>query len=104
VIRFDTRLGNGPVFSWDGEVVDYHFPSSSKVRIVDAAPSSTFSGGRETWRFSFSGGVTRFTLTWDYEPRGIVGRVLDLITRRRATRRAIRKSLQNLKVAVEERS
>lgn len=101
VIRFDTHPEGGSIFSWEGEIVDYHFPSSSKLRLVDAAPSSPFSEGTETWRFSGSGGVTSLTLIWDYEPRGIVGRVLDVVTRRRAARRAIRTSLQNLKDTLE---
>lgn len=107
VIRFDTRPAGGSVFSWDGEVVEYHFPSSSKLRVVDVAPSSSFVSGTETWRFSSSGqpaSATRFTLVWDYKPRGIVGRVLDLLFRRGATRRAIAQSLENLKGIIEDES
>lgn len=101
VIRFDTRPAMGSVFSWDGEVVEYHFPSSSKVKVVDIAPSSSFVNGTETWRFGSSGRVTRFNLIWDYKPRGIVGFILDLLVRRRATRRAVQESLQNVKALIE---
>ncbi|MBS3784177.1 MAG: SRPBCC family protein [Anaerolineae bacterium] len=107
VIRFDTRPTVGAVFSWEGEMVEYHFPSSSKVKVVDVAPSSSFVSGSETWRFSSSGGtagITRFTLTWDYQPRGIIGRVVDALFRRASTRHAINQSLKNLKGMMEEQT
>jgi len=101
VIRFDTRPPMGDVFSWDGEVVDYSYPSSSRLEVTDVAPSSSFVTGTESWRFAASGGTTRVTFVWDYQPRGIVGRVLDLLVRQRATRRAIRTSLKNLKASLQ---
>jgi uncharacterized membrane protein len=107
VIRFDTEPAAGAVFSWDAEVVEYHFPSSSKVDVVDVAPSSSFVSGSETWRFSSSGGApgtTHLDLTWDYKPRGIVGFLLDLLVRRRSTRRAVAQSLENLKGMIEDKA
>lgn len=101
VIRFDTRPALGDVFSWDAEVVQYSFPTRSRLKVVDVAPSSSFVSGSETWRLNSSGGATRLTLVWEYEPRGLRGRVLDLLMRRRATRQAIRRSLQDLKHTLE---
>ncbi len=104
VIRFDTEPAAGAVFSWDAEVIEHHFPSSSKVEVVDVAPSSSFVSGSETWRFSSSGaaiGTTRFDLIWDYKPRGVIGFLLDLLIRRRSTRHAIAQSLENLKGMIE---
>ncbi|MFW6157132.1 MAG: SRPBCC family protein, partial [Armatimonadota bacterium] len=79
LLRFDTRPAKGAVFTWDAEIVEYHFPSGSKLQVVDVAPSGTFSGASETWRLASSGGTTRFTLVWAYVPRGIVGRLLDAV-------------------------
>jgi hypothetical protein len=83
-------------------VVEYHFPSSSKVKVVDVAPSSSFVSGSETWRFDGSGRSTRLTLVWDYKPRGIIGRILDVLIRRGSTRRAIQQSLENVRASMEE--
>lgn len=104
VIRFDTQPAVGNVFSWDAEVVEYSFPSSSKLRVVDVAPSSSFVSGNETWRLSSSGGSTRVTLTWEYKPRGIIGGILDLLVRRRSTGKAVQESLRNLQRSVEATS
>lgn len=101
VIRFDTRPTMGQVFSWDGEIVSYSFPSGSRLQVVDVAPSSSFVSGSETWQLKSSGGTTRVTLVWDYQPRGIIGRLLDAAVRRSATSRAIRQSLKNLKHQLE---
>jgi len=101
VIRFDTDPAMGAVFSWDGEVVDYHFPSSSKLEVVDVAPSSSFKSGSESWQVSGSGGETRLRVVWDYNPGGLISGFLDLVVRRRATANAIRQSLQNLKGILE---
>lgn len=107
LIRFDTRPAMGSVFSWEGEMVEYDFPSGSRLEVVDVAPSSTFVSGSETWRFTSSGGTggaTSFRLIWDYKPRGIVGSIVDLLMRRGATRRAIKDSLQNVKTLLESKS
>jgi uncharacterized membrane protein len=103
VVRIDTRPAIGAVFSWEGEFVDYSYPSSSRVKVIDAAPSSYFAAGYEEWRLEGSDVGTRFTLTWDYAPRGLIGRIIDAFMRRRATRRAIKRSLENLKEMVEAR-
>ena len=101
VVRIDTDpASGGPVFSWEAEFVEYHYPSSSKLKVIDAAPSSYFVDGTEQWRFSRSGSGTTATVTWDYQPRGILGRITDLF-RRRTIRQAIRQSLENLKQALE---
>jgi len=102
VIRFDTEPAMGSVFSWDGEVVEYHFPSSSKVEVVDVAPSSSFVSGTEVWRFDGSGRSTRLTLVWEYKPRGIIGRILDVLIRRGSARRAVQQSLENVRASMEE--
>jgi hypothetical protein len=69
--------------------------------VIDAAPSSYFVTGSEEWRFETSNAGTLFTLTWDYRPRGLIGRVADALVRRGTTRRAIKRSLENLKALAE---
>ena len=103
LIRVDAARSGSYAFSWDGEYESYHFPSSSRVRVLDAAPSSPFVRGTETWEFISVAGGTRLAVTWDYATRGFLGRVADALVRRGATRRAIRRSLNNLKTLVESR-
>lgn len=98
VVRFDTPPSRGGgVFSWEGEFVGYNRPSGSKLAVIDAAPSSYFADGTEEWGFTRSGEGTRVSLTWEYKPRGIVGRVTDALVGRRSARRAVGESLANLK-------
>ena len=104
VIRADTRPPMGDVFSWEGEFVEFHFPRSSKIEVIDAAPSSSFVDGTEAWEFRRSSDGTELSFRWEYRPRGILGRILDLAVRRRATRRAIAQSLENLKGMIEAES
>ena len=101
VIQYDTRPSMGDVFSWEGEIVEHRYPSKSRLRVIDAAPSSSFVSGSESWQFNSVERSTRVTYVWDYKPRGIIGKVLDPLVRRGATRRAIKRSLENLKKAVE---
>jgi hypothetical protein len=101
VVRIDMRATTGSVFGWEGEFVDYSFPSSSRVEVIDAAPSSYFVAGSEAWLLQTSGAGTLFTLTWDYQPRGLIGRVVDALIGRGTTRRAIKQSLENLKELAE---
>ncbi|MFW6115856.1 MAG: SRPBCC family protein [Chloroflexota bacterium] len=91
----------GPVFSWEGEFVAYSYPSHSRLEVLDAAPSSPFADASEEWRFERRGEGTRVTLVWNYQPRGILGRIADTLVRRRKTRRAVQQSLENLKRALE---
>jgi len=102
LINVDAYTG-GPVFSWEGEYVEFRFPTKSKVRVIDAALSSPFSTGSETWTFSSVGNTTRFTLVWNYQPRGVLNRIMDRLGRRAAARRAIQHSLLNLKEILEGR-
>jgi hypothetical protein len=102
LFRVDAARGGQYAFSWDGEYSAFHFPSGSTIRVIDAAPSSSFArGSTETWDFSSYGGQTRFSITWEYSTRGFVNRVLDALGRRGSTRRAIRRSLANLKELME---
>lgn len=107
LLRVDAARSGAFVFVWDAEYVEFQFPSSSTVRVIDAAPSSPFVAGSESWRFSSSGssgptgGGTRFALVWDYQPRGFLARITDALGRRGSTRRAIRRSLANLKAMIE---
>jgi hypothetical protein len=101
VVRIDSDpASGGDVFSWEAEFVEYTYPSSSRLKVIDAAPSSYFVDGTEEWRFSRSGSGTTAKVIWDYQPRGILGRITDLF-RRRTIRQAIRHSLQNLKQTLE---
>lgn len=105
VVRIDTDPAyGGAVFSWEAEFVEYHYSSSSKLKVIDAAPSSYFVDGTEEWRFRKSGAGTTVTVTWEYQPRGILGRIADFLVRRRQTRQAIRQSLHNLKQTLESES
>jgi hypothetical protein len=94
----------GAVFSWEGTFVDYSFPSRSRLEVIDAAPSSYFVTGSEEWRFEISGAGTLVKLTWDYRPRGVIGRIVDPLMRRGTTRRAVRQSLENLKEMAEAKT
>ncbi|MGD2144076.1 MAG: SRPBCC family protein [Anaerolineae bacterium] len=104
VVRVDTQPSGGRVFSWEAEFVEYHPPSGSKLEVIDAAPSSYFVSGSEKWRLESSATGTLLSLSWEYQPRGLVGRVLDTLVRRGATRRAIEQSLENLKRTMEART
>jgi len=101
LVRIDAGRSGNYLFSWDAEYVEYHFPSSSALRVIDAAPSSPFSAGTESWQFSSAGGGTRFAVVWEYRPRGIIARIGDVLGRRASTRRAIHRSLVNLKELIE---
>jgi hypothetical protein len=101
VVRIDVRPPIGSVFSWEGEFADYSFPSSSRVEVIDAAPSSYFVTGSEEWRLETSNTGTLFTMTWDYRPRGLIGGIADALMGRGTTRRAIQQSLENLKELAE---
>jgi len=101
LFRIDAARAGKFAFAWDAEYAEFQFPSSSTVQVLDAAPSSPFSAGSESWQFSLVGGSTRFTLIWDYQPRGFFARVADALGRRVATRRAIKRSLANLKAVIE---
>jgi len=104
VVRVDTHPAVGTLFSWEGEFVDHSFPSSSRLEVIDAAPSSYFAAGFEEWRFETSGAGTLVKLTWDYQPRGLIGRIVDALMRRGKTHRAIKQSLENLKELAEART
>jgi hypothetical protein len=89
------------LFSWDAEYVEFQFPRGSRLRVINAAPSSPFKAGSESWKFDSAGGGTRFTVTWHYQHRNLIARIVDALGRRAATRTAIRRSLVNLKETVE---
>lgn len=102
LLRVDARHAGGAVFSWDGEVISYHFPQASKIRLLDVASSSPFGPGSEiSWEFSSVGAATRLTWVWAYQPKGILARVFDGLGGRASARRAIRNSLNNLKAMME---
>jgi hypothetical protein len=100
LIRIDEGRGGQFLFSWDAEYSSYQFPSGSTLKVLDAAPSSPFVRGTETWRFDKTSEGTRFTIVWEYKTRGILARIMDVLGRRGATRRAIRKSLENVRELV----
>jgi hypothetical protein len=101
LLRIDAGSSGKFLFSWDAEYAEYRFPHSSTLRVLDAAPSSPFNAGSESWQFSPAGGGTRFVLVWDYQLRGFLARITDALGRRASTRRAIKSSLANLKAMVE---
>ncbi len=104
LLRVDAGRSGKFLFSWDAEYVEFRFPHSSKLQVLDTAPSSPFDAGSESWQFSpvsSMGGGTRFTLVWDYRPRGFLARIADALGRRAEARRAIQRSLANLKAVIE---
>jgi uncharacterized membrane protein len=101
LLSIDGRLPGRDVFGWEAEYAEFRFPRRSKLQVLDAAPSSPFSGGTEERQVTAAGGGTRFTLTWTYQTRGILKAIADRLTGRAATRRAIRRSLANLKAMIE---
>ncbi len=101
LLRIDAGHSGRFLFSWDAEYAEFQFPHSSTLRVLDAAPSGPFGAGSESWEFSQVSGGTRFTLVWDYQPRGFLARVADVLGRRASTRRAVQRSLANLKAMIE---
>jgi uncharacterized membrane protein len=100
LLRFDAK--GGAVFTWDAEYIEYHIPQNSKLRVIDAASSSPFAkGSLVSWNFEAVGVSTRLTWVWEYKPNGLIARLLDVLGRRSATQRAIKRSLLNLKKVIE---
>jgi hypothetical protein len=89
------------LFSWDAEYTEFQFPRASTLRVINAAPSSPFKTGSESWKFDSVGGGTRVTVLWDYEHRSFIARIADALGGRAGTRNAIRRSLASLKTLVE---
>ena len=102
LIQVDEGRSGTFLYSWEGEYSSFQFPNNYTIKVLDAAPSSPFKSGSETWRFSTVGsGTTRLSFIWEYTPRNWIGRIVDRLMKRGATRRAIRHSLANLKELVE---
>jgi len=101
LLSIDAGRAGRYLFSWDAEYTEFQFPRASTLRVINAAPSSPFKAGSESWKFDSAGGGTRFTVIWDYEHRNFIARVTDALGRRAATRSAIRHSLANLKALIE---
>jgi hypothetical protein len=101
LIRIDARQG-GSVFTWDAEMSAYTFLQSSRVQVLDAAKTSPFGRGSEAiWEFESIGTGTRMTWIWDYKPNGFIARILDGLGRQSSTRRAIKRSMANVKSMME---
>ena len=101
LVRVDAGRSGKFLFSWDAEYAEFQFPHNSTLRVLDAAPSSSFRTGSERWEFTKADGGTRFKLVWEYQPGGFFSRVADTLGGRSSTRRAIKRSLANLKAAME---
>jgi uncharacterized protein YndB with AHSA1/START domain len=101
VIRIDAGHDGQFLFTWDAEYLRYYIPTESALRVLDAAPSSPFKTGTLTWRFEQSSHGTRFTIIWEYQPRGFLARIGDALGRRHATQGAIQHSLKNVKNRIE---
>lgn len=101
LLRVDARQG-GSLFTWDAEVSAYTFLQSSRVQVLDAAKTSPFGRGSEAiWQFESIGTGTRVTWTWNYNSNGFIARIMDGLGRRSSTRRAIKRSLANMKSMME---
>jgi hypothetical protein len=106
LLSVDASRGGRYVFSWDAEYTEFKYPSGSQVRVLNAAPSSPYKAGTESWNFISTGAVrggTRFAVVWEYEPRNILARILDAVVGRASNQRAVRRSLSNLKELIESR-
>ncbi|TET53100.1 MAG: SRPBCC family protein [Anaerolineales bacterium] len=104
LVRVDSHAARGLPYSWEGEYTQFRSPRGSTVRIMETARVSNLNpGGSEEWQFEPAEGGTCFTIIWTYEPRGLLGRMLDPLGRRAANRRAIRHSLQRAKAQIEAR-
>ena len=101
LIRIDAGRSGQYRFTWEAEYASYQMPSGSTLKALDVAPSSPFKSGTETWQLSQVAAGTRFTLIWEYEPKGFISRVMDALGGRSATGRAIRSSLKNLQALIE---
>jgi len=102
LLRIDAKASGGVIFSWDAEVISYQLPSISKVRVIDAASTSPFAPGSElSWEFNSVGSGTRLKWVWNYKPYGIIANIMDKLGRRASTQKAIRRSLESLKTALE---
>jgi uncharacterized protein YndB with AHSA1/START domain len=101
LFQVDAASSGGSIFGWEGEYVEFKYPMSATLKVLDAAPSSPFKSGTEVWQYSAVSGHTQVAVTWEYQPRNIVFRLFDVIAGRAMTRRAIRRSLSNLKKMVE---
>jgi hypothetical protein len=103
LVRIDAGRSGKFLYSWDAEYAEFQFPHNSTLKVLDAAPSSPFRSGSESWEFSKAGNGTRFTVVWEYQTRGFIARIGDALGRRAATRHAIKRSLANLKALMESR-
>ena len=106
LLSVDASRGGRYAFSWDAEYTEFKYPSGSTVRVLNAAPSSPYKAGTESWSFSSTGAVgggTRFAVVWEYEPRHILARIADAVGGRASNQRAVRRSLANLKELLESR-
>lgn len=102
LLRIDSRQGGSAVFSWEAEVVDYQMPSGTRIKAIDTAGTSPFAAGSElTWEFVSTGSGTRFSWSWNYQPRGFIANLLDKLGRQRATQKAMQASLAALKNLLE---
>ena len=101
LVRIDAGRGGDFDFTWDGEYTEYSLPRRSTLIVLDAAPSSPFKSGTEIWEFTKVETGTRLSLTWEYQPSGLRASISDVLGRRSNTRRAIQRSLKNLKSLVE---
>ncbi len=101
LFQVDAVKPSGAVFGWEGEYIEFRYPMNATLKVLDAAPSSPFKSGTETWQFSAVSGHTLLTVAWEYQPRNVIARIIDAVAGRAVTRRAIRRSLVNLKEMVE---
>jgi uncharacterized protein YndB with AHSA1/START domain len=102
LFQIDAVSSGGTVFGWEGEFSEYRYPMNATLKLLDAAPSSPFKAGTETWQYSAMEGSTDLTVVWEYQPRNLIARIVDTVAGQALTRRAIRKSLSNLKEMVED--
>jgi uncharacterized protein YndB with AHSA1/START domain len=101
LFQVDAVSSGGTVFGWEGEFSEYRYPMNATLKVLDAAPSSPFKAGTEVWQYSAMEGTTDLTMIWEYQPRNILARIIDVVAGRALTRRAMRRSLANLKEMVE---
>jgi uncharacterized protein YndB with AHSA1/START domain len=101
LVRIEAGRAGQFHFTWDGEYIEYVLPRRSTLKVLDAAPSSPFKSGTETWEFAKVDNGTRLSLTWEYQSSGLLATISDTLGKRGGTRRAIQRSLKNLKALIE---
>jgi uncharacterized membrane protein len=92
-----------PPFEYEALYVSFEPYKVSAVKQTRPITNVPFARSAGSWRYQDLGnGRTRFSMTFEYEPKwGLLGRLLDTLLMRSAIRRSVRDSLTNLQRAID---